>query len=283
MQLIQMLSIKELRDYHTQKTTDFAYLTGAWQTERPRVAYQPSPFVDREKDFVDSPRFSATKNVWGRVLSFYQNGEDTAFPNERDMTIPLKMRWCSALTLAGRTFVNGAEVTQERNGGFTFSYGAYPQTVAPKKVAEMLEGAFQRKKLKKTHNDYTCFGADEGKAPAPKVCPEYEMKNARYVRLIPDKMHFLHALFTLSNKEAIQAGKPYWIRVEPLKWRVKNSALRPSHHPYVTAYLSVQPIAGITHDKVNSFLERHFEREMMQSHTFCYALSLLSSATRTRE
>jgi len=280
-----MLTIQELRKYHTQKTTDFAYLLGAWQTEKPRVKYQPSPFFDPEKDFVDSPRFSATRQTNEHVCSFFNHGETWSFPDEKDLTIPLKMHWCDIETYGEKTFVNGAIAYLESDKKYSFSYGAYPQTIVSSTAAEQLEKGFQNKTLKKTQNSYTYFieKSENGATLCPQVCHEYEFKNARYVRIIPPKMHFLHALFTLSNGVKIQSGKPYWVKVEPLKWHVEipNQPIVPQQN--IIAYMDVLPIAGITYNKIKPFLKQHFCKEIMQSHSFCYARACLNSQEHSRE
>ena len=96
---MRLLTAEELRINHLQKTTDFAYLTGAWQTEKPQEKYQSSSlsFYDSEADRCDSPRFSSTVNGCGWVCSFYPDGEDWAVPGEKDMTF---LWQCRAVALS---------------------------------------------------------------------------------------------------------------------------------------------------------------------------------------
>ena len=61
---VRLLTIEELRKYQTQKTTDFAYLTGAHQNQK-----------SLNENLVDSPRFSSTTNGYGWVCSVYPNGQ----------------------------------------------------------------------------------------------------------------------------------------------------------------------------------------------------------------
>lgn len=263
MQKVRLLTIEELRKYQTQKTTDFAYLTGAHQNQK-----------SSEEDFVDSPRFSSTTNGYGWVSSVYGDGEDWAFQSEKDMSCPVLLEKGSIrsdnqmviLTKKGR-------LLDENDMDSSFLFGAYPQTVADVQKAMTLEQRFFARTLTKTKNAYTYF-VDDAQAgypsQRPQRCFEYEIDGKRYVRVIPEKIHFLRQGLILSDGQKLESEKPYWVEVEPLKWMVFGKKISPNNQLLdKEAYLSVIPVAGMTWDKTAEFFEKTFTKEMMQSNDFC--------------
>ena len=272
----RLLTIEELRKYHTQFTTDFAFLLGAWQTEKSKMKYQISPpcFFDCERNFVDSPRFSSSLHENGLVCSF-GGAEFKAFAHEKDMSCPLALEKGS-VRAEDVLFLSSKKrlIDENESKELTFIFGAYPQMIATKEEAEKLEKKFQKGALTKTGNGYTFLSNDPQKKTSggfqTKKCFEYELDHKRYVRIIPKGLHFLHQFFKLSNGEKIKEGKPEWVKVEPLIWKIpslrKNQKEEFADH---VAYLQVVPIAGMTWDKIDPFLKKRFSKEMMQSHEFC--------------
>ena len=276
---IRLLTIDELRQHHTQKTTDFSYLLGAWQTEKSKVKYQPSPFFDREQNRVDSPRFSSTINNCGWVRSFYAYGEDWAFRHEKSMACPLVLE--KYYTPRGATSLKLPIDTDISDSSFLL--GAYPQTIASKEETDKLEQAFQQKFLKKTNNSYTFFVPDSTKgylALRPQKCFEYELDGQRYVRMKTGKLHFLHKTFELSDGKEIKENEHYLLKVEPLKWNKEKQRENPSVE--TKAYLDVIPFAGISWDKVPTFIDKYFKQEIMQSHAFCLTNTKLKEIAHKR-
>ncbi|MDX2096119.1 MAG: hypothetical protein SFW64_09355 [Alphaproteobacteria bacterium] len=107
-------------------------------------------------------------------------------------------------------------------------YGEYPQTLAgadlsPRGAAKFrdeLEEAFSRNQLQKTRKTYTFDGEERTAYSKPfcaKECAEYEYKGKRYIRIDARRDSY----FVLSNGEKPQAGKPYWVEVQPLEWLVE--------------------------------------------------------------
>ncbi len=266
----RLLTIEELRKYHTQRTSDFAFLLGAWQTEKPKNS---SSFGEFSKDFIDSPRFSSSVNQDGLIYSFYGNGEteDLAFPNESDLSCPLALK--KGFVYPQDVYVLPSKkrlIDENDSKELSFLFGAYPQTLVDTEKAEILEKRFQENNLAKTGNGYTFFEPASSSRRQQNKCFEYELNKERFVRMIVKELHFLHNVFEFSNGEKIQEGKPYWIKVQPLKWSVPT--LRNGQKellPKETAYLQTVPLSGITWDKVNSFLNERFSKEVMQSHNFC--------------
>ncbi|NBX04199.1 MAG: hypothetical protein EBR02_09135 [Alphaproteobacteria bacterium] len=96
-------------------------------------------------------------------------------------------------------------------------YGEYPQAIAgdyldkaglpeeAKKLREALEKEFTADKLKKTGKTYHFEGEDT-------KLDEYRYKDRRYIRVKAKHKE------RLSNGEAIEAGKPYWLEVQPIEW-----------------------------------------------------------------
>ena len=267
---LRLLTIEELKKYHTQPTSDFAFLLGAWQTEKPKGASSVGGFL---KNFVDSPRFSSSVNRDGLVHSFYGSGElqDWALPEERDLSCPLALEKGSVCPQDIHILSSKKRLIDENDSKeLSFLFGAYPQALADTEKAEILEKRFQEKNLTKTGNGYTFFEPVSSSRIQQSKCFEYEFNNERFVRMIVKEFHFLQEALEFSNGEKIQEGKPYWVKVQSLKWKVPS--LRNGQKEFLpkeTAYLQIVPLSGMTWDKIDPFLNERFSKEMMQSHNFC--------------
>ena len=101
-------------------------------------------------------------------------------------------------------------------------YGEYPQMVASEYISEILEDKYHDKKLKITEKKYTT-----NINPASPIIPlggfsprthiEYEYDGKKYIRFVADECSDKKVL---SDGREIRIGKPYWIKVQPIKWLV---------------------------------------------------------------
>ncbi len=267
----RLLTIDELKNYHTQKTTDFAFLLGAWQTEKSAEQYKKSPFLQDE--FVDSPRFSATLNNQEEVAAFGENGQGWNQQKQKDFSYPLVLE---------KNFVHQDDILvlnkkgrllDEDDNSSSFLFGAYPQTVVGEAEARRLTQLYFSRKLIKTKNFYT-YLEDDSKGTSDSQRPqkifEYEFNGSRYVCIVASKGHFLKKHFRLSDGQEIEPEKMYWVKVEPLKWNVIGKRVSFKEKKLnEKAFSSVAPISGMSWDKIPTFLTRYFSKEILQSNHFC--------------
>lgn len=149
-------------------------------------------------------------------------------------------------------------------------YGAFPQTVASSKSADILDDLSQKGKLKKTGNHYTAWSYVWGTMRSVrKTLPEYEYHNRRYVSVMLRAGEDVE----LSDGSSVKTGERRWLEVQPLEWIV---------HPTTKVALSRKAVLGgldwgmedldisMYHDSgIAHYLKKHFDTEMMQSHQFC--------------
>jgi hypothetical protein len=115
------------------------------------------------------------------------------------------------------------EPIKDTNGNVIWSdvilFGEYPQTIAPMHISQALESAFSAGNLTATGKEYT-FDAekyDAYKKPfKAKKHIEYEHEGKRYIRVEAKPCGNSYSM--LPNGEQAQAGKSYWVEVQPIEW-----------------------------------------------------------------
>ncbi len=113
--------------------------------------------------------------------------------------------------------INGCEVKIVR-------YGAFPQSVANRKISAELEEAYKSKKIKKTGKGYS-FNMQNGEFIEPeaklvlKRFSEYQWGEHYYIRFIARQS--ANARLTAGQK--VEYGKPYWVRVEAIDWLLNET------------------------------------------------------------
>lgn len=99
-------------------------------------------------------------------------------------------------------------------------YGEYPQWVVTENESNVLEGLFRNHNLKVTGKSYTTDSIllqEINTRFQGRTHVEYEYNGCKYIRFVADPNSFAE---TISDGRKVKVGKPYWIRVEPVKWIV---------------------------------------------------------------
>ena len=100
-------------------------------------------------------------------------------------------------------------------------YGEYPQTVADEHTSEKLERLLESRSLHPTGKSYTFDSVEDYYEPFKATTyPEYELDGKRYIRL-PGRPADSES--RLSTGKQAEAGKPYWVQVQPIEWLVDES------------------------------------------------------------
>ncbi len=93
-------------------------------------------------------------------------------------------------------------------------YGEYPQTICDKKLETELEKMYRENTITKTEKKYT---VNSNEFFSPEQIDEYCYNGNKYIRFIANRDIIRTKL---SNKQYIEFGKPYWIKVEPITWMI---------------------------------------------------------------
>lgn len=99
-------------------------------------------------------------------------------------------------------------------------YGEYPQWVVTANESNVLEDLFQNHNLKATGKSYTTDSIllhEINTRFQGRTHVEYEYNGRKYIRFVADSNSFEE---TISDGRKVKVGKPYWVRVEPVKWIV---------------------------------------------------------------
>ena len=100
------------------------------------------------------------------------------------------------------------------------TYGEYPQYVVDFKTWVSLEDAYQDEMIKPTGKKYTIYteNRDIYEGYDIKELDEYLYHGKKYVRF--KGLDSVYSREELSNGEDIEAGKVYWLEVEPVQWYI---------------------------------------------------------------
>ena len=102
-------------------------------------------------------------------------------------------------------------------------YGEYPQTVADDRTGKNLERLYASESLRPTGKNYTFDAVHLIAINTPfkaTAYPEYELDGKRYIR-VPGRPADDNS--KLSTGEQVEAGKPYWVEVQPIEWLMDRS------------------------------------------------------------
>ena len=100
------------------------------------------------------------------------------------------------------------------------TYGEYPQYVVDFKTWVSLEDAYQDEMIKPTGKKYTIYTANRDiyEGYDIKELDEYLYQGKKYVRF--KGLDSVYSREELSTGEDIEAGKVYWLEVEPVQWYI---------------------------------------------------------------
>ena len=99
-------------------------------------------------------------------------------------------------------------------------YGKYPQTIVSETLSNHLEEAYSNGNLKSTGKHYTTDSVnyeDYDTVFNARVFPEYEINGEKFIRFVADANCKGKVL---SDGRKVEAGKIYWVKVEPISWLV---------------------------------------------------------------
>ncbi len=115
--------------------------------------------------------------------------------------------------------------TRDSFGIKEVEYGEYPQTIVNERLSKELEENYQQgNDIRKTGKTYTTDSIDYNdldRSFEPRKHEEFEYKGRKYIRIVGDQYTEDHIL---SDGRIIVSGKPYWIKVEPIKWLIDERA-----------------------------------------------------------
>lgn len=109
-------------------------------------------------------------------------------------------------------------VETKRFGVLEVEYGEYPKNIVSQTKQEFLEDNYSKNLLRKTGKSYTIPNKyiNVYENVDYFLCDEYEYQGNKYVRFEADR----NINESLNNEIRIEEGKPYWIKVEPVRFLV---------------------------------------------------------------
>lgn len=104
-----------------------------------------------------------------------------------------------------------------RNARTTVEFGTWPQTVVSEPVFQLLELQLLRGVLNVTGREFLFDSVDFDyrRSYTPYAAVEYKCDGERFVRVMGNPAD---SDSILSDGTVVQEGRPYWVRVEPIKW-----------------------------------------------------------------
>ena len=174
---------------------------------------------------------------------------------------------------------------------WTFQYGAFPQMLAPTGIAKQLDELAIKGPLVQTGNTYTLSQSSYASSTNTETTQvaEFQFRNQRYVRLtaLGDQFAFL------SSEKQLQTDFAYWVEVQPVVWEVHPRKKKTKEK--VTAITQKAILAGLDwgldkdqiplypQSRIASYLEKHFDREILQSHQFCQTRGFMISSEEKKQ
>jgi hypothetical protein len=118
-------------------------------------------------------------------------------------------------------YVTPDSILEDDTDFMEIEYGEFPQTIERNDKAQMLESLYQIGCLSKTGKLYTINDPSknvniDNKPFIPKGLYEYELSNAKYVRIESNSL----GIASLSDGSVPGARSIYWVKVEPVRWIV---------------------------------------------------------------
>lgn len=155
------------------------------------------------------------------------------------------------------------------NGVKEVFYGEYPQTIVPETLSSCLESAYNIGNLKSTSKNYTTdsVGLDDyGTSFSARVFSEYEFNGGKFIRFVADTNSDGEIL---SDGRIIEAGKTYWVKVEPISWLIdekENIALSKKIIVSGVQFKHERDYKG-DFDKtdIKTFMDKYFSKEIVSS------------------
>lgn len=124
------------------------------------------------------------------------------------------------------------DLEEDEHHIITGKYGEFPRTVADEQTSSLLEGLCQNKKLSQTGKIYVFDVTnmdDEHMDCNPRGYHEYVYNGKKYIRISGRQSNRKNWPFAFvpveerSQLEWVEPKKPYWVRVEPIKWYLDES------------------------------------------------------------
>ena len=140
-------------------------------------------------------------------------------------------------------------------------FGEYPQTVCDEKTRLELEKEYSENKLEKTGKKYSINKTS--------IFTEYYYNEKKYIRFIADREIIRTKL---SNKNYIEYGKAYWIKVEPIIWMIDEKEDK--------AVSKKLLITGMPYDKENNI---DFEKTYIYKYLNNYFIKEIKAEKKTKE
>ncbi|MBO5996971.1 MAG: hypothetical protein J6P93_00360, partial [Alphaproteobacteria bacterium] len=188
--------------------TDLAVILGGYMTKRSERTYEGD--LTCASWSASSPGDVCAPFVLARGVDSWSN------PDKRHISArpALSPSEASKINLSKERSIDGIRIAE---------YGEYPQTIADEHTSKELERLYDSKSLRPTGKSYTFDSVDlkdyntSFKATS---FSEYEMDGKKYIR-VPGRPADYGS--KLSDGELVEAGKPYWVEVQPIDWLMDPS------------------------------------------------------------
>ncbi len=145
-------------------------------------------------------------------------------------------------------------------------YLEYPQFVVDKKKNDLLEEKYQQQALISTGKEYTFKNNFQLKKFEFSKYPEYSYDNEKYIRI----EGLINAGHKLANGEKIVEGKPYFVKVSPIKWLYDEpTRLLISERGLVSGirFHSVGTFESIKETEMYQYVSNYLSQEIIPSET----------------
>lgn len=139
--------------------------------------------------------------------------------------------------------------------------GEYPQTVVNSELSTILENQYLNNSLIKTGKKYTTDKVHYMKineSYLKETYEEYIFNGNKYIRFVSDDRGYTNIL---SSGEFIKYNTPYWIKVEPVLWLVRDDYI-------ISKTILVSGIQFNDNRKYNSNFDTTFIKKYMDNYLF---------------
>lgn len=150
-------------------------------------------------------------------------------------------------------------------------YGEYPQDIVSEEFSKKLEDLYTTNKLNKTGKSYTTDSVKWNSFDVlfqERKHIEYEYDGEKYIRFVADSNSWGAVL---SDGRKVEEGKPYWLKVEPIKWMIDKKTNIALSKKIIFAGVQFNNEEYYTVDFENTiiyrFLNEIFAKEIIPSNT----------------
>ncbi len=147
-------------------------------------------------------------------------------------------------------------------------YGEYPQTIVDEEYSHELETAYNSGNLRVTGHTYTTDSVDceqYDKEFEGREHTEYEYNGNKYIRFVGDSNSVGKEM---SDGQIIKLGNAYWVRVEPIVWKIYESEDLALSKKIIFSgvqykFLSITTDDNFENTDIKKFMDKYWSKEIV--------------------